>query len=377
MKTVMLYGVLMLSFLMLCIPGSKAQEESAIRSILAAGDLKKLEKAEQYKAEAEGLIGEANQLYLEVFSVQSNPELSEKAIAKKVKQLETSARAKQIEASALNEKSNEIKFILYKRYIDDFWEKHENQESLYLEAKMMEEQASDHYFQGVSARLEARKMDDGFAKIEKLNEAHNLESQAIQKQVTALSHYHGLSETVADVSNEADIPDEPTAPADSRVDDGIVAPAVSDSVGMVEVPVSDPAVSISDQDLPSEPAIDSTVQQSIEPAPAELPPEQVEPVEDISPGHASDIEFHVQIAASRRAIPPDELSLIYNGPHPITIVREDGWYKYHLNAGPSHKDADQLRISCNVVGAFLVAYRGTARINIFDAIRISKRSEAF
>ena len=188
-----------------------AQDETTIRSVIQEGDIKKLDKADGYKVEAEKLIEAANQLNMEVFTVQADPDLDEKAIAKKSAQLESQAQQKQIQASALYEKCNEIKFVLYKHYLDEFWKDHAGEESNFINTKLLEEQASDNYFQAISYRIEAKKMDNGFARVEKLTEANNLEIQAIQKQITALGTYHGIGERVSEQTpSDGELPITPT-----------------------------------------------------------------------------------------------------------------------------------------------------------------------
>jgi hypothetical protein len=183
-----------------------SQDESAIKAIISESDLKKLVKADGYKSEAESLIEEANQLNMEVFTVQADPDMNERAIKKRVAQLENDARQKNFQASALYEKCNEIKFSLYKQYIDKFWDSHEGEESKYLNEKLIEEQASDNYFQAVSYRIEAKIMDEGYAKVEKLNDANNLEMQAVQKQLTTLAAYYSIID-----STSPELPDEVSA----------------------------------------------------------------------------------------------------------------------------------------------------------------------
>src|SRR5512133_2282552 len=98
-----------------------AQNESAVRAIVGESDIKKLTKADAYKTQADQLIEEASRLNMEVFTVQSDPSAGEKTIVKKVKQLEEQAILKQTEAASLYAKSNEIRFTVYKQYIDEFW----------------------------------------------------------------------------------------------------------------------------------------------------------------------------------------------------------------------------------------------------------------
>lgn len=97
--------LLLTGFIIFGLQVLSAQDESDIRTLIREGDRKKLEKADQYKANADKQIEESNRLNMEVFTVQADPSLSEKSKAKKVSQLEEQAIQSQIEASGLYEKA--------------------------------------------------------------------------------------------------------------------------------------------------------------------------------------------------------------------------------------------------------------------------------
>ncbi len=174
------------------------QQDDFIRSMFNNSDIKKLDKTREYEIKAEGLIEEANELYMETFAVQGDYELDEKAIDKKVKQLESKARKKQIEAAQYYELINETKFGIYKRYIEKFWSEFEGDESVYVNAKLIEEQSNDYYFQATNLRSDASKTQDDKQKIENLNNAYELELKALEKQLNALSIYYGVEYAAAD-----------------------------------------------------------------------------------------------------------------------------------------------------------------------------------
>lgn len=171
------------------------QDEQAVYSIVSASDQKKLDKANSYKEQADKLIEEANQLYLEVFSVQADYQLGEKEIKKRAGQLETKAQDKQLEAIELYRKSNEIKFSTNKIYIEKFWSEHEGSENEYVNARLVEEQSNDYYYQANSTRTEAGRLKDKKEKIQKFNDAYDLELLALEKQRTALGSYYIMNST--------------------------------------------------------------------------------------------------------------------------------------------------------------------------------------
>jgi len=174
-----------------------AQNEAKIRVILEASDVKKLEKADLYLDDADKLMEAANRLYMETFTIQGNYELDEKTKGKKVKQTEGQARQKITEASALYQKGNEIKYGLFKTYLEKFWSGYQGDETAFINAKLIEEQSNDFYYQALVNRTEANKMPDGNEKIQKLNQAAESENRAIDKQITALGLYYGIDLTEA------------------------------------------------------------------------------------------------------------------------------------------------------------------------------------
>jgi hypothetical protein len=91
-------------------------------------------------------------------------------------------------------------------------------------------------------------------------------------------------------------------------------------------------------------------------------------------GQIQEIEFHLQLAAARIPASSDELKLLYSGSEPVSVIFEDGWYKYHLKAGNSPETAEQLKKSCSVEKAFIVPYKRAAKIGYYDALQELKQN---
>jgi len=89
-------------------------------------------------------------------------------------------------------------------------------------------------------------------------------------------------------------------------------------------------------------------------------------------GVINEIEYHLQIAASRNAIKQDELRALYGGPEAISIIFEDGWYKYHIKAGNAPELAEQFKRECGIDKAFIVPYRRAVKITYYEAIQENK-----
>jgi hypothetical protein len=411
-----LFSLYLICFLLICCLPLNAQDETAIRPIIKEGDLKKLDKADGYKADADKLFEEANRLNMEVFTVQADPGLDEKAVTKKTGQLESQAQQKQVQASALYEKCNEIKFGLYKQYLDEFWNAHTGEESNYINAKLLEEQASDNYFQAISYRIEAKKMDEGYAKVEKLTEANNLENQAIQKQLTALSTYHGIGESVT--QEPPSVEDIPVITPEQPVNYLPVAmppPATSQETAVEITLPEQPTINQSmieeynryvtsgqytdttlstgqiagittfnadrilqlwydyiygNDSLGVEPFI-ATTTDSLQVTEKEQPAAQIQPVvtkvmeigvitdenKGILVPADEDVIYRVQLAANRTELSQRALSRMYYGNKSVEMINEAGWYKYSVGDFNTYDEASKFRKSSGISNAFVVAYR--------------------
>ncbi len=80
------------------------------------------------------------------------------------------------------------------------------------------------------------------------------------------------------------------------------------------------------------------------------------------------IEFSVQVAASRVRLLQEQLESIYSGTYDISIIFEEGWYKYQILAGNDLKFALDALETCGVRKAFLVAYKNGKKIKLYKAL---------
>ncbi len=340
-----------------------AQSEPEIRSIIGERDIKKLIKADEYKTSADKLVEEASQLNMDVLLIQADPNLDEKTKAKKSGQIESQAQQKQIQASSLYEKCNEIKFTIYKQYIDAFWKTHEGEETDYLNAKMLEEQSSDHYFQAVSYRIEAKKMDDLFMRLEKLTDANNLENEALQKQITALATYY-LKDDVPASKEDVTFLEIATPVEETETSAGI-------SSDTTLLTLDNESSDTSGAEMMQQINHDQTIgQQAIE---TEVKQQELLPQAETR--LPSGVEFRVQIAASRVPLETGKLKMIYQGEHPVEMIMEDGWHKYQLAGVPYYADAIHLLRKVNIPGAFVVAYKNGIKLKLAEAVKSAKELE--
>lgn len=79
--------------------------------------------------------------------------------------------------------------------------------------------------------------------------------------------------------------------------------------------------------------------------------------------------FYVQIAASKLPLPASELKRLNQENKNVREISENGWYKYQIAAGNTYSGALRVRNEIEVRGAFIVAYKGSIKLNITQAIQ--------
>jgi hypothetical protein len=340
-------GQLSILFLTLFAPFSRAQDEKDIRRIIDDSDLKRLDKADKIKNEADNNAEEIDRQKQEIRDIRHDPNLDERKIKRKVRLLETKSWQNEVQTSALYGKSNGLKYNIYKKYLNRFWKDHEGQEPSYLNAKVLEEQARDNYAQATVYRRKTKHMNLGFAKIEKLTEANNLESVAIRRQVTSLADCFGISQTtpLAAISDSTAIPPYPEPDTQSVV-------ALKPVTEPAQIKEETPAIV-----LPVIPGVEVT-----------------EPKVDVPP-KADRVVFRIQIAASRKMLTFQELLIMNPGNYPVEAVPEGGWFKYQFIGVPFFSDAQRISHEANVKGSFIVAYRNGQKQNPVDLVKENKELE--
>ena len=432
-STLSLYYALILISCFLLSVLAYGQQDKQFYPVFNKSDIKKLEKTKEYETEAEGLIEEANELYMETFAVQGNYELDEKTIDKKVKQLESKAQKKQIEAAKYYELINQTKFSIYKTYIEKFWSDFEGDENDYVNARLIEEQSNDYYFQATTLRAEAAKISDIKDKVEKLKSAYDLEVKSLDKQLSALSIYYNIGYTAGETRRETE-PVQPQItyeepayqPAETPA---VTEPVLTEPVGAAQakaqieedILVNQMIINMYDQYMSDETRqpenvltpqmlsdvtyFDSdkilnmwysyaydTLYEGVPETPPELyaatdslgeelamegeeaaetgqeqliPTEYEEKIatveEDIGESYhipeGDEIIYRVQIAAFKSQLTQRALSKIYYGNKQVEMLNEEGWFKYSIGDFYTYDDADKFRKQCGVKNAFIVAYR--------------------
>ena len=80
-----------------------------------------------------------------------------------------------------------------------------------------------------------------------------------------------------------------------------------------------------------------------------------------------DIDFFVQVAASRVGLTDEEISNLCHSTSACREIIENGWFKYQVFTGTNYKEAIRLRKSMSIK-SFVVAYKGGTKINLYQAI---------
>jgi hypothetical protein len=105
----------------------------------------------------------------------------------------------------------------------------------------------------------------------------------------------------------------------------------------------------------------------------EIPVEQIKANTEERKTDHKEIVFMVQLLASKE--PVDEKSPRFKGIDTIMMIEEDGWYKYFTGRTESFTDASANRERITGLGlmdVFVVAYQGSQRISVNEAISLKK-----
>lgn len=83
--------------------------------------------------------------------------------------------------------------------------------------------------------------------------------------------------------------------------------------------------------------------------------------------------FRLQVAAAKRELSDSEIKRKYAGSNPVSMFREEGWYKYIIGEYSSYFEANEARKACGVADAFIAAYEHDTKLVLSDAIKIAHR----
>ncbi len=81
------------------------------------------------------------------------------------------------------------------------------------------------------------------------------------------------------------------------------------------------------------------------------------------------VTFYLQLAASRQPMSGKEVEQIDTTHLTLRKILEDGWYKYQLPLGSDYITARHTIRDYSNKNTFLVAYRGTERLNLWETVK--------
>jgi hypothetical protein len=86
-----------------------------------------------------------------------------------------------------------------------------------------------------------------------------------------------------------------------------------------------------------------------------------------APETFENIEYKVQIAANAKPLSSEKVHKIYSGYEEVAHFEEDQWHKYAIGSFKTFREANELRKSSGVKGAFVIAFANGEKINVLKA----------
>lgn len=190
-------------------------------------DKESLEEAKELKSEAEEMQISANDLYLEAAMLEQNENfLSDKKIQREYKKLQSDAQKTELKAAEKFEESNQVQKEIYEKYIDEFWKNFGGDESVLINAKLIEETSKEYFVRASSARDEAKRIDNQTEKFIKLSEAYEYELIGIEKLQSAYNIYKHWPDPPSNESGDENI--------DFQISDSYIEEDTSDSENLLD-----------------------------------------------------------------------------------------------------------------------------------------------
>ena len=90
----------------------------------------------------------------------------------------------------------------------------------------------------------------------------------------------------------------------------------------------------------------------------------------------NDIQYRVQIAASRSKLSDALLKKIYPGPRKARFFEEGGYYKYYIEQTSSYSSAKKVLSESAVKQAFISAYNGNVKLTLQEAVALQKNTDS-
>ncbi len=418
--------------------------------IITNSDRKKLEKAEKEDRKSKQIQQEADKIYNEISTKQS--ELT----AEETEKLNNKALDKQIEGLKAHQSSNKIKYEVYISKAEEFWKKYQGNPEDLGYAKSLENNSRTNFQSAINQLKEAEGANDKLISFSTMSSALDLSNKAVEDIIKAFNIYSNTSFSQTSMPKDtgqvfqkkpADtirkIPEtekeEPVAAKTST--EPVSAPNIYQAINIREEKVDAfnkfikesypkdyekyiidfPSLDYSDieaikkawyryifgdNDLNAETASKDTAKKNI--PDSLLLAQQNTTLASKQTGSTGKIDtetaynsksetkeksqrigkniqkksqykfsdtisvqgftFRVQVAASRVPLNPEMQKGIYPGPEILEEIYEDEWYKYSTGPYQTYASARQFRESCEIKGAFVVAFVNGRKINPTEAL---------
>lgn len=418
---------------------------------------KSIDKALKDLSEAGKLTQEANDYYNEALALQSNYELDEKTLQKKLAQAEEKAVSLQIKADKLYASAYESLYELCQEVL--------NQSVVsYGEIDNLKNAASDMMNNAAIKREEAKDNKNAYEKAALLNDAAGFEAAAIDNLILAIQIQNGVAPseptqtyteepyaetpTVStyeqpgtyDYSASVDQKSENLAIDQNRIekyqeylnDPTVPEPIVinrSGIVGVDDISVENARNIFHNYHMGSDytfsqkysytPDMQTTIEDSISQLAlldqesqvtdygATKDVETENKIPDVSKDYesedrtkykeqtlytesrkdiraaydlssipqASDINFMVQVAASRVPLNRAQLWAIFPGNFTVEVMQEDEWYKYRVTGFRLYSEANRVALESGVRDAWVVSYQQGKSLNLVEAREMTRVME--
>jgi outer membrane protein OmpA-like peptidoglycan-associated protein len=109
---------------------------------------------------------------------------------------------------------------------------------------------------------------------------------------------------------------------------------------------------------------------------SQIPPLSPADTTSSNTAESNDIQYRVQIAASRSKLSDELLKKIYPGPREIRSFNEDGYHKYYIEQTPSYPSAKRALKESGIGQAFIAAYQGDTKLTLHEAVTNQKNADS-
>jgi hypothetical protein len=223
-------------------------------------------------------------------------------------------------------------------------------------------------------RASANEMPTGNDRIQELKQAIKSENMAIDKQLTVLGLYYDIDLT--DKKAEPVIATQASTPVafaetDMGANSGQPQPGIQQTAAVTQEPAIEQTLAAATVIGTETVAVASLTDARSEQQPT---PQQETGKQNAAAGSESqseqanpDVEFRIQLAASRTTLTKENIAKLCPKPYTIARSEENGWYRYYIAAGNSYEQAKKVLRECGAEKAFIVPYKNGQKITIAEA----------